>query len=190
MDFEYEGTLTKIKKAVGDGGDPPDTSYTGDCVIGNDTVVMWFPEHKDDPLGIRNTEYTSANNWEFDETEEHTVNGEETEIINVAAYQTIHKLDARKVRTVADALGMALDELMDLAQMTDKAEHYPIVFDLSEVEGHYGRVMVAPILPNEGGEGDSTTGVDGENAAEDIDLTEIKDELEIDLDLDLDGGGD
>ena len=161
MTIEFEGTLSKIKAAVGDGGRPPDDQYVADCVIGDERSVMWFPSDRSEPMGIRTDKYTADTAWVVQD-DEAEVDGEVVDAIDVLGDGVRHRLDARKVKTVANALEMRGAELMELAEITTEASVYPVLFDLSDVEGHYGQVMIAPIYENESAE--EATGTNGVGA--------------------------
>ena len=164
MSIEYEGTLSKMKEAIGDSGTAPSGRYIADCVVNDDRTVMWYPPEQSKPMGIRDDKYSPDTTWKHKE-DKAEIDGEIVDAIDVFADGVRHRLDARKVKTVANALEMSGSELMELAQITEAAPVYPVMFDLSAVEGEYGQVMIAPIFETPDDESEDGVETDETGAA-------------------------
>lgn len=133
------GTRERIIGMFGNDGDIGDYDLPNSAV-GNDELVMWFPEDKNAPLGIPIPEFSDAGEWEEGHTD---VDDEDTRVYVATAGDNHHVVDADIVDDVADALNTDTETLLDAARTKDDMANYPFLFDIT---GEDGYTMVAPII--------------------------------------------
>lgn len=145
-----------VAATFGDGGGLGETYGAPDATVGDDEIVMWFPQSATDPIGIPLVEFSEAT----DRTTKYTtIAGDTVTVFVVCGDEVAHPIQQETVQTLADALDMGVSELMEYAAVNEEHETYAVLFDLSESDAHGGQIMIAPVA-NDVGEMDDTAPTD------------------------------
>lgn len=133
-------TQRQIIGEFGSGGDIGEYDIPG-ATVGNDEIVMWFPEDVTAPLDIEIEGFTPTKEWEEGETE---VEDEDTRVYVLEAGDHHHVVDANKIDSLADALNTSTEELLGNAKTKTGGRNpvnYPVLYKPTE-----GNILVSPII--------------------------------------------
>lgn len=139
---DLSDTQEVVAATFGDGGGLGETYGVTDATVGDDEIVMWFPQSATDPIGIPLVEFSEA----ADRTTKYTeIAGDTVAVSVVNGDDVAHPIQQETVQTLADALDMGVSELMERAAVNEGYETYPVLFDLTESDAHDGQIMIAPV---------------------------------------------
>jgi hypothetical protein len=141
-DSDDQEVREKVIDAVGDGGVIENVDTEG-CVVGDDSVVLWYPDGRESPMKLKESQYTDPGvaEWEVGYTD--FEDGRTVALFTLTDGDSRSRVDAEKVTAVAEEMEMMTSDLLEKAKIHNH-DDFPVRFDVDD-----GQLTVSPILKSD-----------------------------------------